>query len=276
MTVEYGSPAYIAFILFTLAIPTALFFIFRKRSDRVKKYLILGIMLLNIAQHFLKSVLYPHLGLEGFTIFSTAYNVCAFLIIASPLAMIFRFKFLRDFFFYVGTIAGMIAIAVPYWSIGKPFWDADYIRSFICHSLLFTSSVLPLMFGFHKTSYKSFYKVGLCFVAAIGLILLNDALCIYLGIYPGVSAEDGVFNALATINPLWTFGPPDNFAWVRGIVKFFVPDSWVGVSGTDCIPVLWYAFPLYLGVTLIAFLICLFTQLYVRAKARMREKQDKK
>ncbi len=242
MIVNYGSPAYFLFIFMALALAFVMFLLLRRRPMRVKRRVILALMLLNVFQHLFKSVLYPHLGISGFTALSTAYNMCALLILISPIALLFKIPHLRDLVFPIGTVAGIIAIAVPYWSIGKPATDPDYIRSFICHALLFTTSVLPLLFGIHTPRRRRAWCLGLSFIGAIILILLNDAVCVLIGIYPGIPSYSNVYYALSVINPLWSFGPPPEFAFLRPLFDFF-----------GGLPVVWYALPMYIGITLLAY-----------------------
>lgn len=273
MIIEYGSPAYLLFIFASLAVCALLYLFLRKKSARLQKNTVLALMLVNLFQHLFKSVIYPHIT-GGFNALSTAYNMCALLIIISPLALIFRVTVLRDFVFYAGSVAGIIAVAVPYWSIGKPATDPDYIRSFICHTLLFATSLLPLLLKLHRPSYKCFWRIGLCFFAALGLIILNDVLCILVGIYPGTDGMS-VGEALALANPVWSFGPPESFAWAKDVAGLFLPDALVGKNGGTCVPVLWYAVPIYIIITVAALPICIAVD-RKRFRVDRNEKSTKK
>lgn len=256
MKIYYGSAAYFMYIAAALFICAALYIILRGKSQKIQEYVILGIMLINVLQHLFKSLIYPqHTGL-GFSALSTAYNICATLILISPLALLLNLKILKDFVFYVGSVAGIIATVIPYWNIGKDALHPEVMRSFICHTLLFVSSLLPLLLGLHKPSYRCFYKIGFCFLAVLCIIILNDAVCILIGIYPGVEGMT-LAEALYVANPVWVFGPPEDFSWVMSIAKVFSPDAWVGVNdGGRLIPVLWYAVPLYLGITVVSLPVC--------------------
>ncbi len=263
MKINYFSPAHLIYIFAALALCFALFLILRKKSLRTRRYAVLAIMLLNVAQHLLKTVIYPDPAYDGlgFTALSTAYNMCAFLILASPLALFVRSGAFRDFIFYIGTSAGILALLIPYWNIGDSAFDVEVIRFFICHALLFSSSLLPLLLGLHKPSYKSFYKLGLCFLSALLVILINDAVCVALGIYPGVEHLPFA-EALYVINPVWMYGIAESFPAyeaIMSVIKALSPPPWTGDNPAGMnIPILWYAIPVYLLVTLIAFPICAF------------------
>ena len=256
MKIYYGSLAHIIYIVTALLFAFGVFLIIRKKSENTKKWVILSIMLVNTAQHLLKSVVYPQYWGLGFTALSTAYNMCALLILASPFALLLKSKILKSFIFYVGTSAGFLALLIPYWNIGDYMFDFEVIRFFICHLLLFTSSLLPLLTGLHKPSYKFFPLVGACFFFSLGAILLNDTFCVLLGIYPGVE-HLSFADAMKAINPVWSFGPPDVFSWLLDLAKVFSPDVWVCDNSAGApLPILWYLIPVYIIITLIAFPIC--------------------
>lgn len=256
MKIYYGSAAYFAYIAAALIFCAAIYIILREKEKKTQKFVILGIMLLNVTQHLLKSFIYPGYEGLGFSAFNTAYNMCAALILVSPIALLFNVRLLRDFVYYAGSFAGIIAIVIPYWHIGADALDPEAVRSFICHALLFSTSLLPLLLGLHKPSYKCFYKLGLCFILFLCVIILNDAICIAAGIYPGLEGMP-IPDALYLANPVWAFGPPESFSFALNIAKVFSPDAWVGDNpGGRCLPILWYAVPTYLFITAVAFFVC--------------------
>ena len=256
MKIYYGSAAYFIYIAAALFFCAAIYIILRGKSQKIQKYVILGIMLINVCQHLFKSFIYPGYAGLGFSAFNTAYNMCAALILISPIALIFNFRLLRDFVFYAGSFAGIIAIVIPYWHIGADALNPEAVRSFICHALLFLTSVLPLLLGLHKPSYRCFYKIGLCFLLFLCIITLNNYLCVILDIYPGLENMPPL-DALYLANPVWAFGPPDNFSFVLDIARIFSPNVWLGEgAGGRCLPILWYAIPLYIFITVAAFCVC--------------------
>jgi hypothetical protein len=181
--------------------------------------------------------------------------MCALLILLSPLAFFIKLSPLRDFIYFIGTSAGVVALLVPYWNIGDDALSGEFVRFFICHMVLLASSILPLLFGHHKASWRRFAFLGISFFAAIGLILLNDALMIRIGLYPGFSGEN-IWEGLKAANPIWSFSPPESFSFVIKIVDVFTPDFLMGdKSGKNLVPVLWYFIPLYLFISLAAFAI---------------------
>lgn len=259
MIVRYGSPAYILSLILPIALCALLFFVLRRRSERTQRAVILSIMIVNVLQHLLKTLIYPHLNLAGFSALSMAYNMCALLILLSPVAFFVKFSPLRDFIYLIGMFAGILAVAIPYWSIGKPAWDPDFLRSLFCHTLLFLSSGLTVLLGLHKPTRKTFWFIGVEFIFALGIIVLNNCLALALDIYPGVSTADMSFtDALYATNSVWMFGPPESFSWVVSLAKWILPDFLVVLSDGRCVPVLWYSIPLYVLLTIISYPICRF------------------
>lgn len=255
MILNYFSLAYFLYLGIALGLVAALYLGLRKKSSKTQKYVILSLMLVNLFQHIFKLNVYPQYD-GGFSGLCTAYNMCAFLIIVSPLALLLASDFIRDFVFYIGTAAGIVAILVPYWNVGKPAFSWENYRFYLCHALLFASSILPLLLRLHNPSWKCFWRIGLCFFLAISLIIVNDVIFISMGIYDTLSVEN-LYQSLATANPVWSFGVPDGFGFIKEIAKALSPDVWVGENPAGIpVPILWYFIPVYLGITLVAFPIC--------------------
>ena len=253
MLINYFSLAHIIYLAIALFLVLALYFIFRRRSFFAQRTLVLSIILINVIQHLFKLEIYPIYN-GGFDALCTAYNMCALLILTSPIAHFVKFAPLRDFIYYIGTSAGIVALLIPYWNIGTYAFSGEMIRFFICHVLLLLSSVLPLLFGHHKPSWRRFPFVGLSFFLGIGVIILNDIICMSLGIY-GVLTTENLYESLAIANPIWSFGPPEGFGFVMDIADFFTPDFLLGKNGGRLVPVLWYFIPLYIGINIVAFAV---------------------
>ena len=253
MKINYFSLAHIIYLFVAVALVLAFYFIFRKRSFFAQRTAVLVLLSLNVIQHLFKLEIYPIYD-GGFNALCTAYNMCALLILLSPLAHFVKFAPLRDFVYYIGTSAGIVALLVPYWNIGADAFDGEFVRFFICHALLLLSSILPLLFWHHKPSWRRFPLVGISFFLGIGVIILNDIICMKTGIY-GTLTTENLYESLAIANPIWSFGPPESFAFVIDIVSVFTPGFLLGKNGGRLVPVLWYFIPLYIGISIIAFTV---------------------
>ena len=251
--INYFSPAHLLYLAIAAGLVVGFYFIFRRKSFRTQRIAVLSIVLVNVIQHIFKLQIYPMYS-GGFDAICTAYNMCALLILLSPFAHFIRLAPLRDFVYYIGTSAGIVALLVPYWNVGQDAFTWEFFRFFFCHALLLLSSVLPLLFGHHKPSWRRFPFVGLAFFAGIGIIILNDIVMIKLGMY-GVLSADNLYESLLEVNPIWAFGPPEGFEFVLKIVGVFTPGFLLGKNGGAPVPVLWYVIPYYLLISVIAFAI---------------------
>ena len=284
----YGSPFYIASILLAVGLLVGAYFLLKGRSEKTQKAVIIILMSLNVFQHVFKFLIYPQYAGEGFSVLNTAYNMCAALILLSPIAYLTGNRFLRDFTFYIGTIAGIIAIAVPYWFIGLEVGELgwEYVRFYVCHAMLFLSSALVLLLGHHRATYKRSFAVGLSFVLTLCLILLNDLTVLKLGLFPGYDSTD-VYAALRAINPFWSMGPPTDgtFSWLVGAVEALSPSFLCGGNSKGLyVPILWYALPLYVGISLVSLAVFaiidrrsfLLDLSYIRGKIKEKKSSKKR
>lgn len=253
MKVEYGSFAYCLYLALALLILLALFYILRNRSPRTQKAAIFALMLVNVGQHLLKSVLYPHLYGTGFSLVNTAYNVCSLLILASPFALLGGGKVFKPFLSYAGTVASLLALAAPFWFLGQTVWQWEFLRFYVCHVLLFCTSALPLLFKLHRPRYRDFWKAGLLFLGMLGVILLNDVLFFLCD----QSADPNALYAfLQEQNPLWSMHPTDVYPRIAQLFTALSPKIFLPTEAHPTYtPVLWYAVPLYLSITALAFVL---------------------
>lgn len=247
-----GSPFYFV-MLWLLMILTGLFFcLLRRRSLQYQRKIILLIMIVNFIQHFFKFLIYPPYFKMGFTIYSTAYNMCSVLIIFGPVIFLLNRRFLNNFLFFVGSAAGFGAIVYPFWFFGNPVnalgWE--YVRFYICHALLFVTSVLPLILGLHKPSKKEFWHVGAGFLLALCVIVINDAIFMSIGLFPGGQGKD-LYSQMLISNPCMLMGPKEGFAWISNVFQKLSFPVFLGENPSGrYAPILWYALPVFLGISL--------------------------
>lgn len=248
----YGSPFYILMILLLISVCVLLWFLIKKLTPRMQKLVVLSIMILNSLQHLFKWAIYPIYEGHGFTAISTAYNVCALLILIMPIAFISRSQALRDFVFLAGAFAGFITNIVPYWHIGIPVSELgwEYARFYICHSLLFYSGILPYLLGMHRSNYKSAIYVGIGFLCSVAVILINNTVCIAMGIYYPFTL-DNLYDALYTMNPAMCMHPSDSFPWLMEIMEGMTPDVFLPAGSGVYVPILWYAIPTFIGFSIL-------------------------
>ncbi len=264
---DFFCPSYILFPIGIAALVVGLYFALKKAPDRVKRLGVLLIMLLNVMQHFLKSSLYPHLLGNGFTYVNTAYNVCAFLILVSPLALFFGSRPFKDFVFSTGIIAGVLTMIYPVWFLGKEVLLAEVARFYICHGLLLLSSLLVYLLGIRQVERKSWRRYGVYFLLMLAAVYLNTVFCIYLGLVPG-SGPDTLHETMVRIDQFWMMGPNNGFEWLARLLDPITPD--VLFHGDEFVPILWYAVPLYLSFSLISLAVFSFFEWLQKRKEGRR------
>lgn len=250
-----GSPVYIV----SLLIPGLVLYLcwrgLRKKSERTQKFVILLLSAVNVFQHLFKSALYPHLSGEGFTVSSTAYNVCACMILLTPVAVRAKSRGLKTFCMCAGMCSGLFALIFPVWFLGMEASELgwEYIRFFICHGLLFLPCGLHLVLGLQKISYKDFWKMGLYFLLVLCIILLNNTLCTVAGLFPGWSAES-LYDALKASNTFSMMGPREGYDRITSVITALSPSIFLANNPAHTyVPILWYAVPLYLTISAATF-----------------------
>ena len=269
---RYGSPFYILMLALLVFFVIGAYLLLRHRSEAVKKAVIFSLMAVNVIQHLFKWAIYPMYEGMSFNILSTAYNVCAFMILCSPIALLSHSDFLKNLVFPVGTVAGLIANVVPYWYIGMNVSELgwEYARFYICHAILFVTSILVLMLGLHRPAFRKFWQPGLGFLFALAFILINDVIALALGIFDGYDISDA-YGALLGANPCFSMGPPDDFAWIADISAVFTPSLFLGNNKTGLYtPIVWYAVPVFLGISLCALIMFSFFDKEGKKKATER------
>ncbi len=253
----YGSPFY-CFMLFLPPATVTLFFFLLRNKSKTRQITVIAILAsINLLQHILKPFLYPGYYGTGFSYLISAYNMCALLILISPFVLFWGNRFLKNFLYFVGSVAGFCSIAFPQWFIGRPVsalgWE--YARFYICHFLLFLTSSLPLFLKLHAPSFKEFWQIGFGFLGALCVILVNNVIFISAGLFPGVS-PDQLYDGLVQINPCRMMAPDGIFSKLIPIVKFFTPDIFLGKNNAgQYAPILWYAIPVYMAITIMSFVV---------------------
>lgn len=224
---------------------SGLYFIFRRRSAKAKLTVLGIIMGLNLLQHFFKCFIWPHMWGEGFTLKETAYNVCAFLVILCPFSVYGKNNTIKQFQFYVGTCAGLIAPVFPLWFVKKSLLSWEFARFWVCHTFLFLSSFLPGVWGMVKFRMRDGWKFGLCFLGMLALILLNNTVFLAILGYRGEALTEELFSR----NVVWMMGPPEGENFFKDILIALCFPVFKGGEDAHYTPILWYALPVYVLLT---------------------------
>ncbi len=253
MIMSFTSPVYFLIIAVCAAICSALWFLLKNKSERTKNILLFVLALLNVLQHLLKHVIYPHLRGQGFGLTNTAYNVCAILILLTPAALLAKKGVGQQFISFVGVFGGAGAILLPVWFVGETVFQWEYLRYFICHLLLLLTSLLPILWGMRKPDWRDFWKAVPLFFVLLCAILLNDiiVLCVQRDFTP-----ETLYARLYELNPFGMMHPMGHFNWLDRLLVALTPSCFLPTEAHPYYtPVLWCAIPLAIGVALIALVI---------------------
>jgi len=220
-----------------------LYFLFKNRSEKTQRILIFSLMVVNLLQHLLKIYVYPQYHGQSFGAISTAYNMCALLIIITPFIYLFGSELWKNFIVYVGSFAGTISILVTYW-LAEPI--EGQIRFVFCHALLLYTSILPALFGIYKINYRKCYKLPFVFYTCLMILIVNDVITYTTGL-AGELGNTTLLEFLYEQNPCWVMGPSDDYALVAKIIAVFTPKF------LEDVILLWYSIPIFLLITLGSF-----------------------
>ena len=262
MLINYGSLMYVAYILAVLFASFLVYQLIKKRSKGMQHFVLFLISIVNLLQHLFKGVIYPQYQAGYSMHLSTAYNFCALMIILTPIIFLFKNNYLRCAVSFAGMLASTLSIAFPYWFIGQSAFTWEVYRFYICHGLLFLTSTLPIFLGTVKFKFKYFWSMALMFFLALGLIVANNVIFLKAGWFTDAPTTP-VFEFLNGYNPVWLMHPPVGFDWLINIFKFVTPDFFLGANPWNmCLPILWYAIPVYILTTIAYFLIYLVAKLF--------------
>ncbi len=257
MKLDFLSPAYFLCLVLAAAFVVLMYFLLRKQSKKIQRMTILLLMLVNIFQHLAKTFVWPHYWSRTdapFAYENTAYNVCAFLILISPIALYSKASALKDFHLYLGTLGPLLAITVPYWFEGQNVFQWEVARFYFCHNLLIATSLLPLLLGLTKPKWKNFWKIPLLFFLMLILIQFNNIICVFAGLLG--NGQSDLFAVLYNANPCMMMHPnfPAGFEWAQRAIEALSPAVFLGNGERPYTPLLWYAIPMFLLLAVLALL----------------------
>lgn len=244
MTIRYGSFAYFLYIVIALGLTAGVYFLLRKRSEKTKKITVFCLMLVNTLQHFFKFIIWPHLWSTGFGHVNTLCNMCAFLIVVSPLVFLIGNDTWKNFITYVGSVAGMIAMVVPHWFIGLPAFSWEALRFYFCHTFLFMTSILPVLLSIYKINYRNFWKLPFLLFFGMIIIVFNDFVCVSIGFLDG---KEDFYGTLYSLNPMFIMHAPEAFPIMGKICAVFTPKALENVA------FLWLVIPMYILIATVTF-----------------------
>lgn len=270
--VKVGNGYYFLYIALTLVYFFALYFLLRKKSKKTQYIVILSLLIMNLALHFIRILFEPfRSNLEHYAHKLTPENLCAVSVFIFPI--IFAIKkdnILHDYMFFIGFCSGFAALVYPTEAIGKAPFVFDTIRFYICHATILVAPLLSATL-IHKPKFKHFWAMPLLFFAHEFIIFLNEIILVKTGI---IKNDLAGFLASDSRNNSFIFGPTPDLKTVGNILNLFVPpfmrQDIFGINGGVgfYFPILWMIGPTYVFFVPIYFILCLPSIIASKAKSR--------
>lgn len=259
MTVEFFNLPYFIFLFAGFGILVGLHFLLRNKSLKTKKMVIGGLLLANLALHFLKLTFPPYSTDPDKAMRDIWFiNICAVSVISFPIYFFSKSNTLKDFMFYLGAISGGLALLIPTEALGEAIWQLDLFRFYIAHTIILVAPVLMVSLGVHKLDYKRIWKMPFVMMGVMMFIMLQQILQSELGI---VSLRDGDFLDINYKNPSLIWGPGDSELAV--LFTIFTPEfltvvPWGAFAGqTKYWPLLWIMPAIIIYFIALPLLLCL-------------------
>lgn len=173
----YWSIGHIASIILPIIFVFVCFLILRLQTPKAQRAIILTIMIINVIQHIFKAYVYYPMYHGKFDVaYSFFCNICGGFILLSPLIFIGKSKWLKDSIFFLGILAPFVSLGFITVEYGISIFSVEYLRYFICHTLLLTTSALPVLLGLQTINIKSCWFVAFVFFFVEGLVFADEIL----------------------------------------------------------------------------------------------------
>lgn len=219
MTIELFNIWWFVYIFIAIGIFTGLFFLLRKKSEKVKKYVIGGLLIFNLALHFIKLSFHPYTTFPDIAASQIWFvNICAVSILVFPFIFFGKNKYLKDFMFYLGVLSGFLAIIMPFDTMGNKFYALDTIRFYLAHMLIIIAPLLMVTLKLHTVSYKRIWAMPLWIAVYLLFIMVQNVLQSEMGII--YFRSNDFFNPNFH-NPSFVWGPNDEDGQLSELSKLF-------------------------------------------------------
>ena len=219
--VEFGNFWYFFFIAFAVGLTLGLYFWFRNKSLTARKSLIAGLLIFNLALHWLRLLFPPYTGNPELIAENAWFiNICAVSVLTFPLLFFSKSNTGKDWMFHIGCISGFLALVYPTEALGESAWSFPTWRFYICHILIIVAPLLMVLLKTHTLNYRNVWKMPFCMSAVLLFIICNQVLQSELGIVD-MRGDDILQAGCGYRNTSLIWGPTDD---VSAIFTWLTPD----------------------------------------------------
>lgn len=156
---------------------TGFYFLMRNKSEKVKYYTILSLLILGIFIHFSKLLIPDYQNNMPESLLEiTLSTPCAISALTFPFIYISKNKTLKDYMVVFGVISGIATLLFPLDIQGKSMFDVDVIRFYTAHLIILLTPLFTYIFKIHTLSEKWIKHTILLFLLVILIIVINNEL----------------------------------------------------------------------------------------------------
>lgn len=270
--VEIGNVYYFLYIAIALGITYLSVLFLKSRSDRFRFWFIFGIIITNLAVHFLKLLIFPYNDpyyAPHIWVKASFENICAANVLLLPFMYFSKNKVIKDFLVLLGITSGILAIAFPVEVFSTSFdtvpilytkgaFDIETIRFYTTHFLIFLAPFLMMHFKQHQLSIKRIIYAPMMLIGLLFIVYFNELILSLIGWVPSGSA---MMDPLGR-NPSLIFGIKDvqSLTGIGNLIKILVPKFLTvnPITGeTFFWPVVWLIGPIFVYGLMAAFIYAL-------------------
>lgn len=261
MILQIGNLCYYLTIIIMILICVGLCLFLKNKSSKTIKFTLLGIALFNFLLHFLK-ILHPSYlsNIKLSVIRMSMENICALSTVLLPLAMIMKNKVFKSYLYFISFLGGLMAVIISTDPVGKPIYEFNSIRYYICHYILFIIPIVACVTKEFTPKIKHALWMPLMFLIGETIILLNELLLWGVGL---VDYDIAKFLSADFRNAAFVFGPNDagktmvdkliflvpklfrtNVFKIDGVGDFYWPVIWLLIPSIIFFPIAYFTFTL--------------------------------
>ena len=188
MYIDMFNGWYFFWLLVSGGLIAGLYFLLRKKSQKVQKGVLFGLLVVGLALHFLKVYIPPYSVDEARMLRDSWFvNICGANIALFPFMFWCKNQKIKDYMFYIGMVSGLIALFYPQEPLAKVDQlgeQLDILRFYYHHWMVMAVPMLMVLFGHHTVSYKRVLSAPTGLLLLMLFIMLNQIFQAELGYIP--------------------------------------------------------------------------------------------